>query len=168
MASTRLAVSRRARLPLSQKSPTLRLKRKERFPYGRSVGRTFRRSRLSTANRLRGSRSRTRRAGQARTATRRASRASLWRQGVGNAAARCELVAACGASDRAPDQPAPAQSERGKHVLATGAPRLGCGSRSVVRLCLGQPPDPHLIRPPWTPRPGRGMALPASLPGRKW
>jgi hypothetical protein len=52
-------------------------------------------------------------------------------------AARSELVACCGASDRSPDQPAPAQSERGKHVFATGAPHLGRGSGPVVRLSLG-------------------------------
>jgi hypothetical protein len=90
-------------------------------------------------------------------------RASLWKQGVAEAAARSEVVAGCGASDRSPDQPAPAHGERGKHVFATGAPHLASGSWSVVRLCLGQPPDLHVIRPPWKPRPGRGIALPASL-----
>ena len=90
-------------------------------------------------------------------------RSSLWKQGVAEAAARSEVVAGCGASDRSPDQPAPAHGERGEHVFATGAPHLASGSGSVVRLCLGQPPDPHVIRPPWKPRPGRGIALPASL-----
>jgi hypothetical protein len=74
------------------------------------------------------------------------------------------VVARCGASDRSTDQPAPAHSERGKHVFATGAPHLASGSGSVVRLCLGQLPDPHVIRPPWKPAPGCGMGFPASLP----
>jgi len=71
--------------------------------------------------------------------------ASLWKQGVGEAAARTEVVTCSGASDQSPDQPAAAQSERGKHVFATGAPHLARGSGSVVRLCLGQPPDPHVV-----------------------
>jgi hypothetical protein len=66
------------------------------------------------------------------------------------------VVAGCGASDGSPNQPATSHSERGKHVLTTSAPHLASGSGSVVRLCLGQPPDPHVIRPP---------CLPAS---RKW
>ena len=78
-------------------------------------------------------------------------------------AAWSEVVAGCGASDRSPNQPAPTQRKRGKHVFATGATHLGRRSGSVVRLCLGQAPDPHVIRPPWKQRPSRGMDLPVSL-----
>ncbi len=47
-------------------------------------------------------------------------------------AARSELVACRGASDRSPYEPAPAQRERRKHVLATVAAHLGRGSGSVA------------------------------------
>jgi hypothetical protein len=95
--------------------------------------------------------------------------ASLRKQGVAEAApTRSEVVAGCGASDGSPYQPAPAHSERRKHVFATGAPHLASGSGSVVRLRFGQPPDPHVIRPPWKPRPGGGIAcLAASRNGRR-
>jgi hypothetical protein len=96
------------------------------------------------------------------------ARASLWKQGVGEAAARSEVVAGCGASDRPPDQPASAQSERGKHVLATGAPHLGCGSGSVVRLSLGKAPDPHVIRAHWKPRPWSWDGLARLAASQKW
>jgi hypothetical protein len=58
-------------------------------------------------------------------------------------AARSELVAGGGASDRSPNQPAPAQREPRKHVPAVVAPRPGRGSRSVVRSSLRKAPDPH-------------------------
>jgi hypothetical protein len=96
------------------------------------------------------------------------ARASLWKQGVGEAAARSEVVAGCGASDRPPDQPASAQSERGKHVLATSAPHLGCGSGSVVRPSLGKAPDPHVIRAHWKPRPWSWDGLARLAASQKW
>jgi len=58
-------------------------------------------------------------------------------------AARSELVACRGASNRPPNQPAPAKRERGKHVLATVAPHIRRGSGSVVRFSLRESPDPH-------------------------
>src|SRR5690349_11290093 len=94
--------------------------------------------------------------------------ASLWKKGVAEAAASCETVAGCCAFDRSTDQPASAHGERGKHVFAPGAPHLASGSGTVIRLFLGQPPNPHFIRPPWKLRRGRGMALPASSASRKW
>jgi hypothetical protein len=76
------------------------------------------------------------------------ARTALRKQGVAEAVAGSEVVAGCGPLDRPPDQSASAHSERGKHVFTTGAPHLACGSGSIVRLCLGQFPDPHVIRPP--------------------
>jgi hypothetical protein len=58
-------------------------------------------------------------------------------------AARSELVAGVGASDRSPNQPASAQGEPGKHVLAVVAPHRGRGSGPVMRLLLRKAPDPH-------------------------
>jgi hypothetical protein len=83
-------------------------------------------------------------------------------------AAWSEVVAGCGASDWSPNQPAPAQRERGKHVFATGAPHLGRGSGSVVRLSLGQAPDPHVIRPPWKLRPKSWHELACLAATRRW
>ena len=54
-----------------------------------------------------------------------------------------ELVAGGRAADRSPNQPAPTQRERLKHVLATVAPPIRRGGGSVVRALLGKAPDPH-------------------------
>jgi hypothetical protein len=66
-------------------------------------------------------------------------------------ATRSELVAGGGASDRSPNQPAPTQRERRKHVLATVAPLIRRESGSVARPFLRKAPDPHVIRPPSKP-----------------
>src|SRR6266511_3134880 len=54
-----------------------------------------------------------------------------------------ELIAGGGASDRSPNQPAPTQRERRKHVLAPVAPPIRRGSGSVARSFFRKAPDPH-------------------------
>lgn len=58
-------------------------------------------------------------------------------------AAWSEAVAGCGASDRSPNQPAPAQRQRREHVLAVVAPHVGRRGGPVVRRLLRKPPNPH-------------------------
>ena len=62
---------------------------------------------------------------------------------VSDRSAGNELITGGGASDRSPNQPAPTQCERRKHVLATVTPPIRRGSGSVVRPSFRKAPDPH-------------------------
>jgi beta-phosphoglucomutase-like phosphatase (HAD superfamily) len=69
-----------------------------------------------------------------------------WRESRRSAfggAARAELVAGGGGSDRSANQPASAQGEPGEHVLAVVAPHRGRGSGPVVRFSFRKAPDPR-------------------------
>ena len=68
---------------------------------------------------------------------------SVYRSSASTRVPRSELIAGGGASDRSPNQPAPAQREPREHVLALVALHVRCGSGSVARSLLRQAPDPH-------------------------
>jgi hypothetical protein len=58
-------------------------------------------------------------------------------------ASRLELRTAARATDHTPDQSAPAERDRGEHVLTPITAHLGRRCGSVVRLFLRQAPDPR-------------------------